>query len=106
MSFIVGQTSATIVAMTSNFLLNNFLTYYDMRLRCWQMLRGWVSFTLACSIGALANIWNCDLSVHDPYALAPFRFGRSPGVCSVELRRLFLLYLENFLVSATSQARS
>jgi dolichol-phosphate mannosyltransferase len=56
MSFIVGQTTATIVAMTSNFLLNNFLTYYDMRLRGWQMLRGWVSFTLACSIGAIANI--------------------------------------------------
>jgi dolichol-phosphate mannosyltransferase len=44
------------VAMTSNFLLNNFLTYYDVRLRGWQMLRGWASFTLACSIGAIANI--------------------------------------------------
>ena len=55
-SFIAGQTIATLVAMTSNFFLNNFLTYYDMRLRGWQMLRGWISFTLACSVGALANI--------------------------------------------------
>jgi dolichol-phosphate mannosyltransferase len=27
-----------------------------MRLRGWQWLRGWISFTLACSIGAFANV--------------------------------------------------
>ena len=27
-----------------------------MRLRGWQWLRGWFSFTLACSIGAIANV--------------------------------------------------
>ncbi len=54
--FLAAQTTATFVAMTGNFLLNNLLTYRDMRLRGWSLLRGWVSFTLACSIGALANV--------------------------------------------------
>ncbi|MFZ5487908.1 MAG: glycosyltransferase [Pseudomonadota bacterium] len=56
MPFLWAQTAATLVAMTSNFVLNNLLTYRDMRLRGWQLLRGWISFTLACSVGALANV--------------------------------------------------
>ena len=32
------------------------LTYRDLRLRRWQLLRGWLSFVLACSIGAIANV--------------------------------------------------
>ena len=56
LGFVSGQSIATFVAMTSNFALNNILTYRDMRLRGWQWLRGWVSFTLACSVGALANV--------------------------------------------------
>ena len=55
-SFVPAQTVATIVAMTSNFVLNNLLTYRDMRLRGWQLLRGWVSFVVACSVGAFANV--------------------------------------------------
>lgn len=54
--FIHSQVAATLVAMTGNFLLNNFLTYRDKRLRGWAMLRGWISFSLACSVGALANV--------------------------------------------------
>jgi dolichol-phosphate mannosyltransferase len=54
--FVYSQSIATFVAMTSNFTLNNILTYRDMRLRGWRWLRGWVSFTLACSVGALANV--------------------------------------------------
>ena len=56
MSFIASQTAATLVAMTSNFWLNNLLTYRDMRLRGWRLVRGWITFVLACSIGALANV--------------------------------------------------
>jgi len=56
MSFIAGQTTATLVAMTSNFLMNNILTYRDMRLQGWELLRGWLSFTLVCSVGAIANV--------------------------------------------------
>jgi len=55
-TFLVGQTAATMVAMTSNFALNNVLTYRDLRLRGWRWLRGWFSFVLACSVGALANV--------------------------------------------------
>ncbi|MGD8276115.1 MAG: glycosyltransferase family 2 protein [Thiohalocapsa sp.] len=55
-TFVAGQTVATLVAMTFNFLLNNFFTYRDRRLRGWGLLRGWLSFTLACSVGAVANV--------------------------------------------------
>jgi dolichol-phosphate mannosyltransferase len=55
-SFLIAQTAATLVAMTSNFVLNNLLTYRDMRLRGWQLLRGWLSFVIACSVGAFANV--------------------------------------------------
>jgi dolichol-phosphate mannosyltransferase len=54
--FLAAQSVATLVAMTCNFALNNLLTYRDMRLRGWQLLRGWASFTAACSVGALANV--------------------------------------------------
>jgi dolichol-phosphate mannosyltransferase len=54
--FTISQSIAALVAMTSNFTLNNILTYRDMRLRGWQWFRGWASFILACSIGALANV--------------------------------------------------
>jgi dolichol-phosphate mannosyltransferase len=55
-SFLVGQSLAALVAMTSNFFLNNLFTYSDMRLRGWGLLRGWLSFVVACSVGALANV--------------------------------------------------
>ena len=48
--------AATFVAITTNFALNNALTYRDMRLRGWKWLSGWASFLLACSVGALANV--------------------------------------------------
>jgi dolichol-phosphate mannosyltransferase len=51
-----AQAIATLVAMTSNFLLNNALTYRDRRLSGLGLLRGWLSFTFACSIGAIANV--------------------------------------------------
>jgi dolichol-phosphate mannosyltransferase len=54
--FPAAQVAATLVAITSNFALNNVLTYRDMRLRSWKWLSGWLSFLLACSVGALANV--------------------------------------------------
>jgi dolichol-phosphate mannosyltransferase len=56
LDFVTGQSAATLVAMTSNFFLNNLLTYRDMRLRGRALLWGWFSFVLACSVGALANV--------------------------------------------------
>ena len=54
--FRVAQIIATFVAMTSNFILNNELTYRDRRLKGLAMLRGFVLFCLIGSVGVLANI--------------------------------------------------
>ena len=54
--FTFSQAGAAAVAMACNFTLNNALTYRDMRLRGWKWLKGLVSFTLTCSLGALANV--------------------------------------------------
>lgn len=54
--FAVAQTVATVTAITFNFFLNNVFTFRDRRLKGWGLLSGWVSFALACSVGAVANI--------------------------------------------------
>jgi len=54
--FRVAQAIATFVAMTSNFLLNNELTYRDRRLKGAAQLRGFLLFCLIASVGVLANI--------------------------------------------------
>lgn len=56
LGFVTAQVVATGVAMTFNFALNNALTYRDRRLTGWSLLRGWLSFVIACSIGAFANV--------------------------------------------------
>ncbi|WP_139556186.1 glycosyltransferase family 2 protein [Methylotetracoccus oryzae] len=55
-SFLSGQSVATLVAMTFNFIVNNVFTYRDRRLSGWGWLWGWITFVLACSVGALANV--------------------------------------------------
>jgi dolichol-phosphate mannosyltransferase len=55
-SFTVAQATATMVAMTSNFVLNNLLTYRDRRLRGWRFFSGLLSFYAVCAIGAVANV--------------------------------------------------
>src|SRR5215467_7375453 len=56
LAFDYSQSLATIVAMTSNFFLNNLFTYRDMRVRGWRILRGLLSFYLICGVGAVANV--------------------------------------------------
>jgi dolichol-phosphate mannosyltransferase len=75
LSFLAAQAIATLIAMTSNFLLNNVLTYRDRQLRgAAQIARGLVSFYIACSIGAVVNNLVADFlfEVHVPYLLAGF----------------------------------
>jgi len=56
-AFEIGQTTAALVAMTFNFVLNNALTYADKRLSgVVPLLRGWAKFGLTCSVGLLANV--------------------------------------------------
>ena len=54
--FVTAQIVATLVAMTFNYIVNNALTYRDRRRRGWGFVTGWLSFTLACSVGAFANV--------------------------------------------------
>ena len=51
-----AQGVAALCAMTSNFILNNFLTYRDQRLKGLAILRGLLLFYLVCSVGLLANV--------------------------------------------------
>jgi dolichol-phosphate mannosyltransferase len=55
-NFAFAQASATILAATSNFLLNNILTFRDRVLRGRRMLTGYVTFMLTASVGILANV--------------------------------------------------
>jgi dolichol-phosphate mannosyltransferase len=51
-----AQACGALVAMTSNFILNNFLTYRDQRLKGFAILRGLLLFYLVCSVGLAANV--------------------------------------------------
>jgi dolichol-phosphate mannosyltransferase len=59
-----AQAAGAFVAMTSNFILNNFLTYRDQRLRGFAVLRGLLAFYLVCSVGLFANV-GVAFSVYD-----------------------------------------
>jgi dolichol-phosphate mannosyltransferase len=62
-SFPVAQTVSTVVAMTANFLLNNLITYRDRKLKGWGLVRGMVSFYVACSIGVFINLRLADSAI-------------------------------------------
>jgi dolichol-phosphate mannosyltransferase len=51
-----AQAFGAFLAMTSNFILNNFLTYRDQRLKGFAILRGLLLFYLVCGVGLLANV--------------------------------------------------
>jgi dolichol-phosphate mannosyltransferase len=59
-----AQATGALTAMTSNFILNNFLTYRDQRLKGAAILRGLLAFYLVCSVGLLANV-GVAFSVYD-----------------------------------------
>ncbi|MET3908681.1 dolichol-phosphate mannosyltransferase [Bradyrhizobium sp. S3.3.6] len=62
--FAEAQAAGAIVAMTTNFVLNNFLTYRDQRLKGFAILRGLIMFYIVCSVGLLANV-GVAFSVYD-----------------------------------------
>ena len=55
-SFLIAQSIATLVAMTTNYILNNMFTYKDRRHRGFKFFQGLLSFYLACSIGVVINV--------------------------------------------------
>jgi dolichol-phosphate mannosyltransferase len=54
--FSTAQVIATFIAMTENFLLNNLATSRDRSLRGIHLISGLISFWIACSFGAWANV--------------------------------------------------
>ncbi len=59
-----AQAAGAFVAMSTNFILNNFLTYRDQRLKGFAILRGLLAFYLVCSVGLFANV-GVAFSVYD-----------------------------------------
>jgi dolichol-phosphate mannosyltransferase len=62
--FAEAQGCGALVAMTTNFILNNFLTYRDQRLKGFGILRGLLAFYFVCSVGLLANV-GVAFSIYD-----------------------------------------
>jgi len=87
--FSVAQGVAVIVAMTSNFVLNNMLTYKDRTLKGMAFLRGLLSFYGVCSVGAVANIGVATAV----YAVLPY--WALAGICGA-----FVGALWNFVASS------
>ena len=55
-NFTLSQSIATFVAMTTNYILNNFFTYHDLKKTGNLFWRGLLSFYLVCMIGAILNV--------------------------------------------------
>jgi dolichol-phosphate mannosyltransferase len=62
-AFLSSQATATLCAMTFNFLVNNLITYRTDRLRGPRLLIGYVIFCAVCSFGALANVSVANLTM-------------------------------------------
>ena len=54
--FSVAQTAAALGAMTSNYLINNAVTYRDRRKRGLGLIVGYFKFVLLCSVPLAANV--------------------------------------------------
>ncbi|OAG72785.1 dolichol-phosphate mannosyltransferase [Gluconobacter japonicus] len=65
MDFSQSQLVGTAVAILTNFLLNNRLTYHDRRLKGARMWRGFALFAVVCSVGVFANIGVARMVLHD-----------------------------------------
>jgi dolichol-phosphate mannosyltransferase len=56
-TFTVAQSIAVVVAMTSNFYINNAITYRDAKLKGFvPIVRGLLYFYAVCAFGAVANV--------------------------------------------------
>jgi dolichol-phosphate mannosyltransferase len=88
--FLLSQSVATWAAMTSNFFLNNVVTYGDRPLRGRAMWRGLFSFYAACGIGALINL-----------ALAEWLFQKSLPYWAAGLGGAVIAALWNFFTTAS-----
>jgi dolichol-phosphate mannosyltransferase len=60
--FAAAQGVAAAVAMTSNYLINNEITYRDRRLRGLRLVVGYLRFCALCGVGLIANVAVADLT--------------------------------------------
>ncbi len=88
--FVVAQLAATLVAMTSNFFLNNAITHRDRRLRGAALLRGLAFFYLVCGFGVVANV-----------GLASVLFQQQPLWVLAALAGALVGTVWNYAISAT-----
>jgi dolichol-phosphate mannosyltransferase len=72
--FAVAQAMAGTTAMTSNYFINNLITYRDKRLKGWKLFTGYLRFCALCAIGLVASVAvGSELHAHGvPWALAGF----------------------------------
>ncbi|MCK8785192.1 glycosyltransferase family 2 protein [Roseomonas sp. NAR14] len=89
LGFELSQTVAVLVAMTSNFLVNNNLTYRDRRLRGMAALGGLLKFYLVCGTGALSNV-----------GVASFAFAHGSNWLVSGLAGVFVASVFNFAMSS------
>ena len=54
--FAYAQAVAALTAMTSNYLVNNAVTYRDRRLTGWRLAGGYLRFCALCAVGLAANV--------------------------------------------------
>jgi len=64
LTFVGAQEIAAVTAMTSNFLINNQVTYRDRRLKGVSLLTGYLRFCALCGLGLIANVAIADLAHH------------------------------------------
>ncbi|HEV2687013.1 MAG TPA: GtrA family protein, partial [Bryobacteraceae bacterium] len=62
LDFRLSSIVATVAAMTSNFLLNNIITYRDRRLRGTALITGLLTFYAACLVGAVIAVRISELT--------------------------------------------
>ena len=63
-----AQVAATMVAMTTNFFINNLTTYRDRRLQGSKLLLGLLSFYAVCGIGVVGNVGIARYMFHNAYS--------------------------------------
>ena len=68
LEFLFSQTAAAMTAMTTNFLVNNSVTYSDRRLRGAKLFVGFLRFCALCGVGLIANVAVANL-VHEHTSL-------------------------------------
>jgi len=72
--FPIAQAMAGTTAMTSNYFINNLITYRDKRLKGWKLFTGYLRFCALCAIGLVASVGvGSELHAHGvPWAIAGF----------------------------------